>query len=160
MGARGQEMPATKRLVTAETGFTVLEVVMVMGLMAVILAVAVTGIKQMGKSSDIGAFSNELNQIVYGMNEYKMINQKIPAGSSWPPSLNDFVESSLRGRYSYKCDSSTSNKVTLTTTYVFGADPTQKLKDQNLCTNDANTTYNADKTVTCRAVVYANESCS
>jgi type II secretory pathway pseudopilin PulG len=139
---------------------TLIEVVMVMALMAVIVASAVAAIKVMSGSSAVGTFSNELNQIIYGINEYKMINKKIPAGGSWPSSLNDFVESSLRGRYSYKCDSSTSNNVTLTTTYVFGSDPTQKLKDQNLCTNDSNTTYNVEKTVTCRPVVYSNEVCN
>jgi len=139
---------------------TLLEVVMVMALMAVIVAASAAGIRAMGRSSDIGIFSNELNRMIYGINEYKMITKKITTGGSWPSSLNDFVDSSLRGRYSYKCDPSTSNKVTLTTTYVFGSDPTQKLKDQKLCTNDSNTTYNADKTVTCRALAYANVDCN
>ena len=156
----GQEPSPERRWRALHTGMTLIEVVMVITLMAVIIAGAVAGIKVMSNSSAAGTFSNELNQIIYGINEYKMINKKIPVSGSWPSSLNDFVEASLRGRYSYKCDSSTSNKVTITTSYVFGADPTQKLKDQDLCTNDSNTSYNADKTVACRPVVYVNEACN
>ena len=141
-------------------GMTLIELILVIAVMAVVIAAAMGAVKAMGRSSDIGKVSNDMNRIIYGINEYQMIAKTIPTGSTWPAALTDFEESDLRSRYTYKCDSTTSNFVTISTTSTFDFDPTQKLKDQNLCTNDSNTVYNADKTVTCRLVVYATQACS
>ena len=146
--------------VAANGGMTLFEVIMAIAIMAFAIAASAAAIKVMGKARDIGNLNNDLNRIVYGINEYQMITKNIPAGASWPAALNDFVEPTLRSNYSYTCNSTTSNIVTITTVSTYSYDPTQKLKDQNICSNDLNTVYNANKTVTCRLVVYATQVCS
>jgi type II secretory pathway pseudopilin PulG len=155
-----RELRAGRRLPSRGCGgFTLVEIVLVVGLMAVVLAASAAAVKVMATSSGIGVIGDETTAITHGLNEYRLTTNKLPAGSSWPAALSDFVEPSLRSRYSYKCDSSTGNKVTLTTTYTFASNPTAKLKDRGLCTNDANTTYNADTTVTCRLAALAMRDC-
>jgi len=148
------------RYIAGNGGMTLFEVIMAIAIMAFAIAATAAGIKVMGKSKDVGSLNNDLNRIVYGINEYQMITKNIPAGASWPAVLNDFVESAIRSNYSYTCNSTTSNIVTITTVSTYSADPTPKLKDQNICSNDSNTLYNANKTVTCRLVVFATQACS
>lgn len=141
-------------------GMTLIEIVVVLTLAILIIAAAVTSLKTMGQSSDTSKLNSDLERIVYGITEYQMISKTLPAGSSWPTALNDFVDSGLRSRYSYVCNSTTGNIITITSVDTFRADPTQKLKDQNMCTNDSYTVYNANKTATCRPVIFAGEACS
>jgi prepilin-type N-terminal cleavage/methylation domain-containing protein len=141
-------------------GMTLIEIVVVLSLAVLIIAAAAASIGMMRQSSDASKLNNDLQRIVYGINEYQMISKNFPAGSSWPTALNDFVDSGLRSGYSYKCDSTTGNVITITSVGTFQSDPTQKLKDQNMCTNDSYTVYNANKTVTCRPVIFSGQTCS
>jgi len=143
-----------------ERGMTLVEIIIAMALMMLIIAAAAVSIKAMSKSSDTAKLTNDLNRILYGINEYQLIAKNIPTGDSWPAVLNDFVEPTLRGSYSYACNGSTGNAVTITTLSTFNFDPTQKLKDQALCTDDSYTAYNQDKTVTCRPVIFSTQACS
>jgi prepilin-type N-terminal cleavage/methylation domain-containing protein len=152
------EVPLSQHLV-GNRGMTLIEMILALALGCLILAGAAMAIKTMGASSDVSKLNTNIQRIVYGISEYQSISKTLPSGSSWPALLEDFVEASMRSSFSYKCDLSTGNVITITTVSAYSTDPTQKLKDQGICTNDANTAYNADMTVTCRPVSFATQVC-
>lgn len=136
-----------------------MEIVVVTALLALMITASFLVIGSSKTSADISNFNSDVNQIIQGVNEYYLISKKIPTGASWPAVLDDFVDASMRARYTYKCDASTSNKVRITSVGTFGSDPTNKLKDQKLCSSTG-TTYNTSKTVTCQVSVFEYMSCS
>lgn len=158
-GTSKVNIPLTAAL-RCRRGMTLIEIIIVLALGALVMVAAVISITAMRKSSDTSTLNSDLQRIVYGINEYQMISKTLPTGNSWPAVLNDFIDSGLRSDYSYVCGASTSNVITITSVEKFQSDPTQKLKDQNMCTNDSRTLYNSDKTVTCVPVVFAGQSCS
>lgn len=138
-------------------GFTLTEIVIALALVALILLGALKGVEVMSASSSVSTAVNKITQAAHGINEYRLLNKRIPLGAAWTP-LVDFVESPIRAEHSYRCEAGTSNRVVITTTYTFNSSPKQKLEDQGVCTSSS--VYNMDKTFSCYLSLFASDTCS
>ena len=135
---------ATKKVkktkVKEDSGFTLIELILVIALGAMIVLGAMVLYARGRDSAVVNTTVQGLQNVVSGLSEYKMYKGSIPAATSWTaaitavPSLANYVDSTTQSSYGYKCASSV---LTITTPAADNAAQATKLlgklMDQGTC---------------------------
>lgn len=140
-------------------GFTLTEVVLAIGVVCMVMAASMVLISKTFITSDVNKITTNLNLVVGGVNEYRIINKSLPSGAGWPSGLNDFVDTGVRGIYSYNCP--VAGSINIVTNAGHALTSLTKLQDQNICSSPATGTSSIaqDGIITCRLVAFDGEVC-
>lgn len=121
-----------KRL--GEEGFTLMELLLVVALIAMMIVATLLIYPNARLSTVTNVTDSDLNNIVSSISEYRTYKGSIPADTSWPGALTNYVDANLQTKYGYNCASGV-----LTITTGPADNNTQatrllsKLTDQGIC---------------------------
>jgi len=135
-----------------QRGFTLIELVVVLAIIALIMLGVVIGISQGRKSGKTQETVSKLRTVETGLYEYKTYKGTLPllaTMGAFPAALNAYIPSDIRSTHQYQCNS-TDNKAIIKTPAFSDAseanDVATKLTDQGLCSA---TSVSAQNEISC-----------
>lgn len=142
----------TLRILKNKKGFTLLEIVVVLAIIALVMSGVAYSINAGKKSSKANDIAQKMRTVETGLYEYKSAKGTLPAQATmgnFPTALGLYIPSEITSIFKYKCDSTTNQAVIRTDAMSDSAeasDTATRLQNMNLCST---ATANSDKTVDC-----------
>jgi prepilin-type N-terminal cleavage/methylation domain-containing protein len=139
------------KLLKSNRGFTLVELVVVIAVIALIMAGVALSIGMGRKAGSVSSAASKMRTIEAGLHEYKTYKGAIPAqaemSTTWPEALEAYVSSELRAGgaepHGYQCAAATKTATIRTPAFTNAAeagDVKTKLVDQGLCESDSTVT--------------------